>query len=167
MLRKPQYSFSELPTAHPLQSLPQDRTQPRSSSSTSSFPRAMMELPETSLSLWQLRSSLPRASSPQFRLLHPDHLQQKCSLSNSASQKDRRAKREIPDRLALRELTVHRVQQVRLTRFQSEQWLPAALPRLPLQVMHRTRHSILCCLKATRETRELTVHKERTESLLI
>lgn len=48
-----------------------------------------MELPETSLSLWQLRSSLNRTSSPQFRLQHPDQLQLRCSLSSSAFQKVR------------------------------------------------------------------------------
>ncbi len=44
---------------------------------------------EASLSLWQLRSSLHRTSSPQFRLHHPDHLQLRCSLSSSAFQKGR------------------------------------------------------------------------------
>lgn len=53
---------------------------------------------EALLSLWQLRSSLPRTSRPLFRLLHPDHLQQKCSPSNSAFQRvrpDLRDRREI------------------------------------------------------------------------
>ena len=48
-----------------------------------------MELPETSLSLWQLRSSLHRTSRPQFRLLHPDHLRPRYSLSSSAFQRVR------------------------------------------------------------------------------
>lgn len=67
----------------------------------------------------------------------------------------------------LRELTVHRVQQVRLTRFQSEQSLQAALPRLPLQVILPIRLLILFCLKATREILVKPVLREWTESLLI
>ena len=69
-----------------------------------------MELPEISLSLWQLRSSLLRASSPRFRLLHPDQLQLKCSLSNSAFQRvrpdlrDRRATQDIRVRRAIQEI---------------------------------------------------------------
>lgn len=67
----------------------------------------------------------------------------------------------------LRELTVHRVQQVRLTRFQSEQSLQAALSRLPLQVILPIRLLILFCLKATREILVKPVLREWTESLLI
>ena len=64
-----------------------------------------MELPETSLSLWQLRSSLPRTSRPLFRLLHPDHLQLKCSLSNSAFQ---RVRPDLRDRRAIQGSKVRR-----------------------------------------------------------
>lgn len=59
-----------------------------------------MELTEISLSLWQLRSSSPRTSSPRFRLLHPDQLQPRSSLSNSAFQRvrpDLRDRRETQD----------------------------------------------------------------------
>ena len=65
---------------------------------------------EVSLSLWQLRSSLPRTSRPLFRLLHPDHLQLKCSLSNSAFQRvrpdlrDRRATQGSKVRRAIQEI---------------------------------------------------------------
>lgn len=65
---------------------------------------------EALLSLWQLRSSLPRTSRPLFRLLHPDHLQLKCSLSNSAFQRvrpdlrDRKAIQASRARRAIREI---------------------------------------------------------------
>ena len=63
---------------------------------------------EALLSLWQLRSSLPRTSRPLFRLLHPDHLQLKYSLSSSAFQKvrpdlrDRRATQASRARRAIK-----------------------------------------------------------------
>ena len=65
---------------------------------------------EVSLSLWQLRSSLPRTSRPLFRLLHPDHLQLRCSLSSSAFQRvrpdlrDRRATQGSKVRRAIQEI---------------------------------------------------------------
>lgn len=61
-------------------------------------------------SLWQLRSSLPRTSRPLFRLLHPDHLQLRCSLSSSAFQRvrpdlrDRRATQVSRVRRAIQEI---------------------------------------------------------------
>lgn len=88
-----------------------------------------MELPETSLSLWQLRSSLHRTSRPLFRLLHPDHLQLKCSLSSLAFQRVRpdlrdrkviqasrvrRAIQEIQDLKDRQALPEQRVQPIRL-----------------------------------------------------
>ena len=60
---------------------------------------------EASLSLWQLRSSLPRTSRPLFRLLHQDHLQLKCSLSNSAFQ---RVRPDLGDRRAIQGSKVRR-----------------------------------------------------------
>ena len=69
-------------------------------------------------SLWQLRSSLPRTSRPLFRLLHPDHLQLKCSLSNSAFQRvrpdlrDRRATQGSKVRRAIQEIQDLRDRQV-------------------------------------------------------
>lgn len=60
---------------------------------------------EALLSLWQLRSSLHRTSSPLFRLLHPDHLQLKCSLSNSAFQ---RVRPDLRDRRAIQGSKVRR-----------------------------------------------------------
>lgn len=68
-----------------------------------------MELSETSLSLWQLHSSLHRTSSPQFRLQHPDQLQLRCSLSSSAFQKvrpDLRDRRAIQGSRARRAIKV-------------------------------------------------------------
>lgn len=61
---------------------------------------------EVSLSLWQLRSSLHRTSSPLFRLLHPDHLQPRCSLSSSAFQ---RVRPDLRDRRAIQVSRVRRV----------------------------------------------------------
>jgi hypothetical protein len=60
---------------------------------------------EALLSLWQLRSNLPRTSRPLFRLLHPDHLQLKCSLSNSAFQ---RVRPDLRDRRAIQGSKVRR-----------------------------------------------------------
>lgn len=116
---------------------------------------------EALLSLWQLRSSLPRASSPRFRLLHPDHLQLKCSLSNSAFQ---RVRPDLRDRRAIQDSKVRRAiqeiqdlkdrqalpeQRVRPIHFQSERFLPATRPQQPLQVQLPTRHSILCFLRVS------------------
>lgn len=61
---------------------------------------------EALLSLWQLRSSLPRTSRPLLRLLHPDHLQLKCSLSNSAFQ---RVRPDLRDRRGIQASRVRRV----------------------------------------------------------
>ena len=60
---------------------------------------------EASLSLWQLRSSLPRTSRPLFRLLHPDHLQLRCSLLSSAFQ---RVRPDLRDRKAIQGSKVRR-----------------------------------------------------------
>lgn len=65
----------------------------------------------------------------------------------------------------LRELTVHRVQQVLLTRSQSEQFLPVTLLPQPLQVTLPIRLLILFCLKATREILVKPVLRELTVSL--
>lgn len=65
---------------------------------------------EALLSLWQLRSSLHRTSSPLFRLLHQDQLQIRCSLSSLAFQKvrpdlrDRRAIQGSKVRRAIQEI---------------------------------------------------------------
>lgn len=83
---------------------------------------------EALLSLWQLRSSLPRASSPRFRLLHPDHLQQKCSLSNSAFQ---RVRPDLRDRKAIQGSKVRRaIQEIQDLR--DRQALPEQRVRLTL-----------------------------------
>ena len=83
---------------------------------------------EASLSLWQLRSSLTRTSSPLFRLLHPGHLQPRSSLSNSAFQRVRpdlrvrkviqasRVRRAIQETQDLRARQALPEQQVQLTR---------------------------------------------------
>lgn len=60
---------------------------------------------------------------------------------------------------------VHRVQQVLLTRSQSEQFLPAALLLQPLQVILLIRLLILFCLKVTREILVKPVLRELTVSL--
>lgn len=121
----------------------------------------MTELLETSLSLWQLHSSLNRTSSPRFRLHHPDHLQLRCSLSSLAFQKvrpdlrDRRAtqgskvRRAIQEIQDLKDRQVLPEQRVRPIHFQSERFLPATRPQQPLQVQLLTRHSILCFLRVS------------------
>lgn len=89
-----------------------------------------MELLEISLSLWQLRSSLPRTSIQQFRLLHPDQLQLKCSLSNSAFQRvrpDLRDRRETQDSRVRR--VIQEIQDRRARQVLQEQLVP--LIRLP------------------------------------
>lgn len=58
-----------------------------------------------SLSLRQLRSSLNRTSSPLFRLLHPDHLRPRYSLSSSAFQ---RVRPDLRDRRAIQGSKVRR-----------------------------------------------------------
>lgn len=61
---------------------------------------------EALLSLWQLRSSLHRTSSPLFRLLHQDQLQIRCSLSSLAFQKVRP---DLRDRRVIQASRVRRV----------------------------------------------------------
>ncbi len=80
---------------------------------------------EALLSLWQLRSSLPRASSPRFRLLHPDHLQLKCSLSNLAFQ---RVRPDLRDRRAIQGSKVRRAIQ-EIQDLKDRQALPEQLVR--------------------------------------
>ena len=80
---------------------------------------------EALLSLWQLRSSLHRTSRLLFRLLHPDHLQLKCSLSNSAFQ---RVRPDLRDRRAIQGSKVRRaiqeIQDLKARQALQEQLVP-------------------------------------------